>query len=573
MRKPDRLKYGVDDSPPLSELLVLALQHAGLAIMFMIYPVAAAQAIRLDPAQTAALVTASMIAIAVATLVQYARAPWGSGMLAVQIPTPVMLPAVVHTGLLGGPALIAGMTLVLSVSEVMLARVMRYLRAYFPPEICGVVVLMLGVSIATPALTSFTGVENAAPAPGQLIRADLHHLLVASATLAVIVATTVFGHGKIKLFALAGGMLVGVSLSLAMGVISPEDIRRVSEAPLLGLPVLNLQWPKFDMLLVPLFVLMAAVNSMDNLGVLVGIQRMVDADWKKIDMVKGAGGMQAGAVGDFVAGVMGGVPGGVSSAHVGLSFATGAAARIIAAVVAGMLLLAVFTPKVVTALAIIPRPVIGALMAYTSAYMLVSGMELIQSRMLSERRIFTVGLSVLLGLTPLILPGIYDDLPELIAPVFHSSLAIAALAALLLNVLFRIGVAQTASTAVDDSVTSYEAVRIFLEKQGGLWGARRDVMERAIGAASEALEAVRSAGVAVQNIELAARFDEVDLHVILSYQGEALEFPEQRPRVEDLFEDDRGPLRMAGYIVRRSVDKLIHRPEGEWHRLTLHFEH
>jgi hypothetical protein len=326
-------------------------------------------------------------------------------------------------------------------------------------------------------------------------------------------------------------------------------------------------------MLVPLFVLMAAVNSVDNLGVLVGIQRMVDENWKKIDMVQGAGGMQAGAVGDLVAGTLGGIPTGVSSAHVGLAFATGAASRIVAAAAAGLLFLALFTPKVVTALAIMPRPVIGALMAYTAAYMLVAGMELIQSRMLSERRMFTVGLSVLLGLSPLILPGIYHGLPALLAPVFHSSLAIAALAALLLNVLFRLGIAQTAQTEVHAAVSPYETARLFLDRHGRLWGARRDVVNRAVGASAEALETLRAAGVPAEQIKLSARYDEVNLDVVLSYQGTALEFPTQRPAIDEFLADDGGQWRMAGYIVRRSVDRLTHRSEGAWHRLGLHFEH
>ncbi len=53
----------------------------------MIYPVVAAQEIGLDPGQTSALITSSILAIAIATIVQSRRAPLGSGDLAVHIPT------------------------------------------------------------------------------------------------------------------------------------------------------------------------------------------------------------------------------------------------------------------------------------------------------------------------------------------------------------------------------------------------------------------------------------------------------------------------------------------------------
>jgi len=280
MRKPDRLKYGVDDRPPPSELAVLALQHAVLALMFMIYPVAAAQAIGLSAEQTGSLVSGCIASIAVATMLQYLRPPWGSGVLAVQIPTPVMLPAMVQAGLSGGMGLIVGMTLILGSAELLLSRVMRHLRAFFPPEVCGVVVLMLGVAIASPALQSFTGAEVGLD--GRTMQADGRTLAVAGATLLTILLAALFGRGAIKLFALGGGMLVGVLLSALLGMIAPEAVELVRAASWVGLP--NLQWvaPQFDLMLVPLFVLMAAVNSMDNLGVLVGIQRMVNADWKKL---------------------------------------------------------------------------------------------------------------------------------------------------------------------------------------------------------------------------------------------------------------------------------------------------
>lgn len=571
MRKPDRLKYGVDERPPTSEFAVLALQHAVLALMFMIYPVAAAQAIGFSAEQTGALVCGCIAAVAVATLLQYLRPPWGSGALAIQLPSPVMLPSMVLAGLSGGLSLIAGMTIVLGVSELLLSRVMRHLRAFFPPEVCGVVVLMLGVAIATPALQSFTGAQPGAEGHG--LQADARTLSVAGATLMTILAAAVFGRGPIKLFALGGGMLVGVVMSAMLGFIAPQAVDGLRDAPWVGLPNLHLVQPQFDLALIPLFVLMAAVNSVDNLGVLVGIQRMVNADWKKIDMTQGAGGIQANAVGNLVAGAVGGIPVGLSSANVGLTFATGAATRLVSLAVAGILFLALFTPKVVAALALIPRPVIGALMVYTASYMMVAGMELVQSRMLSERRMFTVGLSVLLGLSPLILPGIYDGLPGMLAPIFHSTLAIAALSALLLNMVFQIGVAQNASASVGEELSTYETIREFLEKQGGLWGARHDVVTRAINASSEALETLLAAGVATHQIKLDARYDEVNLDVVLSYQGEALEFPTERPDIEDLLADERSQLRVAGYIIRRSVDRLSHRTEGGWNRLGLHFEH
>ncbi len=570
LRQSDRLTYGVDDRPPRAAVWAVALQQTVLALVFMIYPVAAAQAIGLSPEQTGSLVTATLIAIAVATLLQSRRPPVGSGTLAVQIPTPVMLPAVIQAGTAGGLGLIAGMTIVMALGEALVARLLKPLRGWFPPEVCGVVVLMLGVSIATPALKHFTG---ATLDPAGLMRPNFAHLSVGVATLAVVVGAALLGRGALRLFALGCGLVAGVSLSWVLGLIEPASMAAVNAAGWIGWPRIDWPRPTWDWAFVPLFVLMALINCVDNLGVLVGIQRMVDADWKRIDTQAGAGGLQASAAGDLAAGLLGGVPGGVSSAHAGLILATGAASRSIAPLTAALLCAAVFTPKTIAWLAMIPKPVIGALMVYTAAYMIVAGMELIQSRMLSERRVFTVGLSVLVGLVPLVLPGIFRGLPETIEPVFHSSLSLSALSAILLNLLFRMGVTRRASLRASEDGLRYDEVDAFLQQQGKLWGARHDVIRRAIEAAAEAVEALQLLGVSPQDISLTGQFDEVRLDLTLTYRGPRLDCPAQRPSLEATIADDLQLARLAGHIVRRSVDALSQSGDDDHQKLILQFEH
>ncbi len=55
-------------------------------------------------------------------------------------------------------------------------------------------------------------------------------------------------------------------------------------------------------MLLPLFALMAVVNSVDNLGVLVSVQRMNDTEWKRIDMSRSSSGVKANGIGNIVAG-------------------------------------------------------------------------------------------------------------------------------------------------------------------------------------------------------------------------------------------------------------------------------
>ena len=567
---PTFLTYGVDDQPPLTALFVLGLQHAGLAIMFIIYPVVAAQELGLSSFQTRSLITASLVAMGIATILQSLRPPLGSGTVAVQIPAVIILPSMIHAGSLGGLGALAGMNLVLGMTEAALARLLPRLRQLFPPEVCGVAVLMAGVSIAEPALTRFAGVHLS---DLEQVAINPAYLMVATATLAVIVALAIFGRGPLKLFALVFGLLVGAAFSLLMGLFEPEGIANLRQAPLVGLPVLALPDWRFEILLVPLFMLIAVVNTVDNVGVLVSIQRLNDAEWKRADLRSAGGGLFANSVGNLVAGTLGGSAQALSSSHVGLAFASGATARVIALAAGILMLMALFLPKLVVALANIPAPVIGAIMVYASAYMIVSGMGLIVSRMLSERRIFTVGFSILLGFSVILIPDIYAGMPAWLEPLFSSELAIAALSAILLNLLFRIGITQRASTSVPDDRDPYDVSREFLKRQGHLWGARREVVLRAVQGASEALEVLRSHDLLKDEPELTARYDEFNLYVILTWRGEALETPKERPELDDILANEKGLRGLAGFLIRRYADRVSHRSDGEQQRLTLHFEH
>ena len=56
-----------------------------------------------------------------------------------------------------------------------------------------------------------------------------------------------------------------------------------------------------------------------------------------------------------------------------------------------MILLA-FLPKLAAVFAVMPDPVMGAILVYVACYMILAGIQVITSRMLDARRIFVVGI-------------------------------------------------------------------------------------------------------------------------------------------------------------------------------------
>lgn len=565
-RRPSTLVYGLNDAVPAPNLLALASQHAMLAVTFLIYPILVANEAGLSSAQTTALVMACALSIGLSTIIQCTHSRFGSGYLAVHVPAPGAIPLALQAISLGGLGLMAATTFLVGFAQLFVARIARPLRVLLPPEVCGVAVTMLAVSLAGPALRRALGMA----AEGGTISSGA--AVTSAATLAIIVAITVFAPRGLKLFAMASGAAAGWLLAAALGVDHPGAARALAEAPLMALPHPTLPSLRIEPSLLPLVGLMLLTNLVDVLSVTVSLEKMNDADWRRADMGAAQRAVTACGIGNMLNGLTGGFQSGLSSSSVGLAFATQATARVIG-IATGLFIVALaFFPKAIVALTLIPAPVIGGILLYTAAYLVVAGMDLIVSRRLSERRVFLVGLSVLAGLSVALLP-LKEQIPLALQPVFSTPLTVAACSALLLNMLFRIGIARETGEVVPEGAHAFPFARDFLERQGDVWGARRDVIAAAIPIVAQALELVTDSGLAQGPVELRARFDEAHLDVYLVYDGEIVQPPKERPPPEALLGDAQEVAAFTAYMLQRLSDRVrFGRTQGRA-RISLRFDH
>ncbi|WAC26058.1 uracil-xanthine permease family protein [Ancylobacter sp. SL191] len=566
-RKPQNILYAANEKPPLTTLLILGVQHATLSLLFIVYPLVAATEAGLSFESTQILITSCIIFMGVATLLEcWPRT--GSGLLLVQIPNMAHLPLAMQSYAAGGPAVYVTMSLIAAVSQLSLTRFMNAMRTLFPPEICGVAVTMLGVALAEPSLRRMFGLGEG---PDSL--ADGRYVLVSFTALAIIVVLAIFSRGLLRLFAVAIGAAIGWILAVYTGVAVAPAEPTFSSLPYVDLP--SLGWPGlgFSWAIVPAAVLTGIISAVDMLGTVVSMQRMDDADWRRADMNQAARAIRANTYSDMSAAVTGGFASASSSAAIGVAFATGNTAWRIGIVSGVVMLLAAFSPKLIASLTVIPAPVIGAILLYSAAFLIVAGMELILSRRLSDRRIFTVGLAVLAGLAVAVLPQLVHQAPAWAQPILESPLSVSTAVAVILNLVFQIGIRQTASVPVTADDNPFTATMDFLERQGDIWGARRDVISAAIPVVAEAVETLIDTGVAADGLEMEARFDETNFDVVLLYKGEAIEIPTLRPSPEDLLGDAQAVARFVGYMLSKRADKLVLGKRGERQALTLRFEH
>lgn len=568
-RKPPNWSWGVDDPVPIRPRVVLAAQHAALALVFLVYPILAARVAGLPHDVIETLVGATIVAFGLTTMAQcWPRGP-GSGFFIVQFPNPIQIPAATLALAVGGIPLLAGLSILCGLFQIALARMARLLRPVLSPFVCGVAVLMLAMSLIGPALDRILS-DVGEPVQHFLPEA----LLVAVATLGPIIVAVTFGPRRAKLVAVAIGVSTGWLTAWLVGLTPPDALARIAAVPLIGPPHLFPDGWSIETAELPAVLLAGFTTSIITLGLMLSVDRATDADWRRADLARASRGMQVDGGGTLLSGIIGGYPLACSTAHAGLVYASGAASGRIGVLAGAFMVAAAFVPKLVTALTTVPVPVIGSVLLYAATYLMVTGMDLILSRRLSDRRIFIVGVSVISGMSVELAPFAYAGVPDWAAPLFQTPLGVAVIVAVTMSLVFRIGIRRTAEVGVAPAGEMLGTARTFLERQGDLWGTRREVIGIAVPATAQVLDALVDSGMAERDLRLRAHFDEIDLDVTILYRGERLPEPEPGavPSPDDLLGDRAAVARFLSHYLPHLGDRLVRGREGEFETLTLRFE-
>jgi len=170
-------------------------------------------------------------------------------------------------------------------------------------------------------------------------------------------------------------------------------------------------------------------------------------------------------------------------------------------------------------------------------------------------------------------PGLYASVPAVLGPLFNSSLALATILVVLLNLLFRIGIAKRRTLELTPGVDGSQKIFEFMETQGGLWGARRDVIMRATAALNEFVESAAALGLVNGKAQVEVSFDEFNLDVNIRYDGELMEFPSGRPTEDALLTDHKAVTSLSGFLIRQYTDRVKAEMADGQCRIQMHFDH
>lgn len=444
-KPPSHLIYGVDDRPPPGVLILISIQHIFLMSSTLVLPVVLVREVGGGFEEVRSVVALTMIACGIGTILQAMR--WrgiGSGFLCPNLCGPNFFGACAQAAWLGGLPLMNGMTAFAGVIESFLALFIHRIAFLFPPEITGLVVLMVAEGLIRIGVSKFFGVNYASESIQPL------DLLVAFLTLVVMMGVGVRKTGRLRLYGVLIGLLSGYVFSMLTGLLGEDDWNKLASAGWLALPRHSGMWTySFQWSLVPTFIIVSLCGALKTYGNLILCEKVNDEDWKQSDPRRIGSGMMADGICVAVSGAIGGMASDTSSSNVALSSATGATSRWIG-YVAGLLFIVLgFSPKLSSILSIMPRPVMGAIVVYVTCFMIFSGLSIIMSSKIDQRRTFVVGFSLIFGLSVDLLPELYSKVDPSLRPIFSSSLVFATVLAVLLNQALRL--ADPAPTDRDPS--------------------------------------------------------------------------------------------------------------------------
>jgi xanthine permease XanP len=566
VKRPPDLIYGVDEKPPLTVTLFNGIQHVGIIAINLIYPLVIFKMAGTSVAATIELLSVGLVVLGIGAFLQSARwSPVGSGFMCPSTFTATYFSASALAVKVGGLPLVFGMTLFAGIFEAVISRTLSRLRAFLPTEISGLVVFMIGITAGIAGVRTLFGTD--APPVHD------NEWMTAGFTLTIMIALSVWGGGAAKMLCALIGLAIGYAVAAAAGLFDTAQSASLAAAPWFALPTLTHATWSFDITVAATFAIASLAAAMKAAGTISMCQRLNDSEWVRPEPHTVTRGVLGDGLTTALAGLAGSFGTNTSTPSVGVAAATGIASRHLAYAVGTIFILLGFLPKIAALLAIMPRAVMAAGLLFASCFIIISGLQVMASRLLDIRRTLTIGLAIVAGAAIDIFPVIASNAPGVMAPLVASSLAFATIIALLLNLVFRIGVKQTVSLVVERNAVEGANISDFLHENGAKWGARPEIISRASFAANQLVEAVAENCWSAGPLVLEASFDEFNLNIHASYPGTPMSFPDQRPTEHDIMESEDGMRRLAGFMLRHNADRIRSESRGMHAHIWFHFDH
>ncbi|AYC32590.1 purine permease [Pseudomonas cavernae] len=421
----------VDQRLPLLQLLLVGFQH--VLLMYggaVAVPLIVGQAAGLSRDEIAFLINADLLVAGIATLIQ------SLGIGPVGIRMPVMMGAsfaavgsmVAMTGMPGvGMPGIFGATIAAGFFGILIAPFMSRIVRFFPPLVTGTVITSIGMCLFPVAINWAGGGKDAANfgAP--------EFLALSSLVLISILLINRFMKGFWVNISVLLGMGLGYAIAACMGMV---DLGGMSERPVFDVVTpLHFGMPEFHLAPVLAMCLVVVIIFVESTGMFLALGQLTDTEITPQRLRRG---LLCDASASFIAGFFNTFTHSSFAQNIGLVQMTGVRSRYVTAAAALFLIALSLLPKAAFLVASIPPAVLGGAGIAMFGMVATSGIRILQEADISDRRNqLLVAVSIGMGMVPVVRPDFFAHLPHWLEPITHSGIAMTALWAITLNLLFN----------------------------------------------------------------------------------------------------------------------------------------
>lgn len=422
--------FKLDGKPSLGEAFPQAMQHVlAMLVGNITPPMLIAGTCGLSAADQTMLMQSAMIIGGLTTLIQlFPVFGFGMGLPTVMGVAFAYMPILTTIGMQYGISAIFGAQLIAAFASIFIGMFIGKIRKFFPPIVCGTVVLAIGLSLYNTAINYFGG-GSAAQAAGTF--GSPQFWILALVTLAVTLVCSLFGKGYIKVSGMIIGVGVGYVVALIMGGII--DFTPVADAAIVSAPIplhFGLEFHPDAIIMMILMYIVQAVQTIGDVSstTMGGFGR----DAKDTEL---GGAIKGQGICGMIGALIGGLPTDPFSQNVGLICTTKVVAKRVFVIVSGIMLLAGFCLKLMSLIATVPQPVLGGATITVFAAITLSGIQLISEQPLNYRNRMIVGISLALGVGIAGASEILQFMPQLAQNIFGSSLVVAFIVCFVLNLI------------------------------------------------------------------------------------------------------------------------------------------
>jgi xanthine permease len=407
-------------------------------------PLIIGSAAGLTPAESAALVTAALFVSGLGTLLQSLGLPYvGSRLPLVQgvsFAAVGTMTAVATDASIGAPATrlatIFGAVIVAGLIGFVIAPVFAGLVRFFPPVVTGCVITIIGLSLFPVALRWIRGNPTVRDASGAVVEnpdfGSALSLLLGVITLVATLVIARFGRGTWSRLAVMLGLVLGTVVATLMGRV---DWGRVGTGPvfqlpqpfLFGAPVLSIG-VIVSMTVVILVIMAETTADILAVGEILGTPTPKE---------RIAAGLRADMGATAIAPVFNGFPISAFAQNVGMVAMTGVRSRFVVAAGGAILVLLGLLPVLGRVMNAIPLPVLGGAGIVLFGSVAAAGIRTLSKVEFTNANILIVASSIGIGMIPITVPEVYENIPEWLHKILESGISACAIVAVLLNLAFN----------------------------------------------------------------------------------------------------------------------------------------